>query len=317
MTLTQLGYIVALANHKSFGLAAKKCHVTQPTLSMQIQKLEELLGVIIFDRSKQPVVLTTLGARLVDQARVILREAERLEEIIRAESGQIQGDFRLGIIPTIAPYLLPLFLQKFIDRYPDVNLIVEELETAHIVKRLKEDTLDAGILATPLHDNGILENRLYDEPFFVCMSKTNELAGRRELHEKDLPLEKILLLNEGNCLRDQMISLCQFKAKTPKKEQRLHFESGSLTTLIRLVEQGSGFTIVPYLALDTVPAKNCVTRPFAAPQPVREISLIVHRSYVKHNILEALRKEVMDRLPIELKEYQKAKGRLVEFQWNS
>lgn len=316
MTLTQLSYIVAVANHGSFGMAAKKCHVTQPTLSMQIQKLEDTLGVIIFDRSKQPVMPTTIGARLIEQARVILRESDRLQEIVRQESGQIQGEFRLGIIPTVAPYLLPLFLQKFVDRYPTVHLTVEELETAVIVQRLKEDTLDAGILATPLQDNGILENRLYDEPFFACFSKKDELARKNELHERDLPLDRVLLLNEGNCLRDQMINLCQFKAKTPRKDQRLHFESGSLTTLIRLVEQGSGFTIVPYLALDTVPAENCITRPFANPQPVREISLIVHRSYVKHNILEALRKEVLENLPAKLQEYQKSKGRLVAFQWN-
>jgi LysR family transcriptional regulator, hydrogen peroxide-inducible genes activator len=315
MTLTQLSYIVAVANHGSFGLAARKCHVTQPTLSMQIQKLEDLLGVIIFDRSKQPVVPTAIGARLIEQARIILRESDRLQEIVRTESGQIQGAFRLGIIPTIAPYLLPLFLQKFIDHYPSVHLTVEELETAVIVQRLKEDTLDAGILATPLHDNGILENKLYDEPFFVCLSQKDPLAQKKELQEKDLPVERILLLNEGNCLRDQMINLCQFKARTPKQDQRLHFESGSLTTLIRLVEQGSGFTIVPWLALDTVPTGSCVTRPFARPQPVREISLIVHRSYVKHNILEALRKEVLDNMPAALKEYQKDRGRLVEFQW--
>jgi len=316
MTLTQLSYIVAVATHGSFGLAARKCHVTQPTLSMQIQKLEDILGVLIFDRSKQPVVMTSIGARLVEQARIILREAERLQEIVRAESGQIQGDFRLGIIPTIAPYLLPLFLQKFVDRYPTVNLTVEELETSHIVQRLKEDTLDAGILATPLHDNGILENRLYDEPFFACFSKNDVLAQKEVMHEKDLPLDRILLLNEGNCLRDQMINLCQFKARTPKKAPRLHFESGSLTTLIRLVEQGSGFTIVPYLAVATVSTESCITRPFASPQPVREISLIVRRSYVKHNILEALRKEVLENLPARLKEYQQDKGRLVEFQWN-
>jgi LysR family hydrogen peroxide-inducible transcriptional activator len=315
MTLTQLSYIVAVATHGNFGVAARKCHVTQPTLSMQIQKLEDLLGVIIFDRSKQPVVLTSIGARLVEQARIILREAERLQEIVREESGQIQGDFRLGIIPTIAPYLLPLFLQKFVDRYPAVKLTVEELETASIVQRLKEDTLDAGILATPLHDSGILENKLYDEPFFVCFSQKDELAQKAKLHEKDLPLDRILLLNEGNCLRDQMINLCQFKAQASHQNQRLHFESGSLTTLIRLVEQGSGFTIVPYLALDTVPQPNCITRPFADPQPVREISLIVHRSYVKHNILEALREEVLDNLPGPLLEFQKHKARLVEFNW--
>lgn len=316
MTLTQLSYIVAVANHRSFGLAAKKCHVTQPTLSMQIQKVEELLGVIIFDRSKQPVILTAIGARVVEQARVILREADRLQEIIREESGQIHGDFRLGIIPTIAPYLLPLFLQKFLDRYPTVNLIVEELETSSIVRRLKEDTLDAGILATPLHDLGIVELRLYDEPFFVCLPKSSELAQKKEVEEKDLPLEQILLLNEGNCLRDQMINLCQLKAKQPSKNQRLHFESGSLTTLMRLVEQGSGFTIVPFLALDTVPLKNCVMKAFAEPQPIREISLIVHRSYVKHNILQALQKEILEQLPQALREYQKAKGRVVEFQWS-
>jgi LysR family hydrogen peroxide-inducible transcriptional activator len=315
MTLTQLGYIVAVATHGSFGLAARKCHVTQPTLSMQIQKLEDLLGVLIFDRSKQPVMLTSIGARLIEQARIILREADRLQEIVRVESGQIQGDFRLGIIPTVAPYLLPLFLQKFVDRYPTVNLTVEELETVHIVQRLKDDTLDAGILATPLHDNGILEKRLYDEPFFVCFSKKDQLAKKDILHEKDLPLDRILLLNEGNCLRDQMINLCQFKARTPRKTPRLHFESGSLTTLIRLVEQGSGFTIVPYLALATVSAENCITRPFAPPQPLREISLIVRRSYVKHNILEALRKEILEHIPERLKEYQRGQGRLVEFQW--
>ncbi|MCX6128989.1 MAG: LysR substrate-binding domain-containing protein, partial [Proteobacteria bacterium] len=312
MTLTQLTYMVALAHHRSFGLAARKCHITQPTLSMQIQKLEELLGVMIFDRSKQPVVPTATGHRLIEQAKIILREADRLKEIVDEESGLIQGDFRLGIIPTIAPYLLPLFLQEFVDLYPNVRLTVEELETAQIVQHLKDDSIDAGILATPLHDQGILENKLYDEPFFVYLPSSNDLAQKNEVREKDLPLERILLLNEGNCLRDQMISLCQFKAKAPKKQQQLHFESGSLTTLIRLVENGSGFTILPFLALDGLPHKNCVIRPFASPAPIREISLVVHRTYVKRNVLEALHKEIMKHLPKALKDFQKTKGRLIE-----
>jgi LysR family hydrogen peroxide-inducible transcriptional activator len=317
MTLTQLGYIVAIAQHGSFGVAARKCHVTQPTLSMQVQKLEDLLGVIIFDRSKQPVVPTPIGARLVEQARQVLREASRIEEIIKQESGKVSGPFTLGVIPTVAPFLLPLFIRTFAETYPEVELTVEELETAQIVQRLKDDSLDAAILATPLKDPGLVENRLYNEPFFVCLPEGDPLGQKKEIHESDLPLARILLLNEGNCMRDQMLSLCQLKAKARNQSGlKVYFQSGSLATLTRLVEQGAGFTIVPFLALDSLVHTRCVIKPFAPPLPVREISLVVRRSYVKHHILKAIEDALQQSLPKKLRSYQKSPQRVLPFEWS-
>lgn len=209
ITLTQLEYIVEVAKKQSFGLAAQSCFVTQPTISMQINKLEEELGVILFDRSKKPVQLTPIGRKIIQQARLALQEVSRIEELVHIEKGEVEGELKLGVIPTLAPYLLPLFLETFVKKYPKVDLIIEELQTQSIIDKLKEDSLDAGILVTPLNIKGIAEKHLFYEPFIVYIPAQHPLHKLEKFSEKDLSLSDIWLLNEGHCFREQAMDLCK------------------------------------------------------------------------------------------------------------
>jgi LysR family transcriptional regulator, hydrogen peroxide-inducible genes activator len=177
ITLTQLSYVTAVAQTRNFGLAAKTCFISQPTLSMQIQKLEDDLEVTLFDRSKKPVEPTAIGQRIIEQAQVVLQEAKRIEELIKEEKGEISGEFKLGIIPTLAPYLLPLFLKNFTTVYPAVNLIVEEMQTQKIIKMLKEDKIDGGILVTPLNHKGIVEWPIFNDPFLAYLAPKHPLLS--------------------------------------------------------------------------------------------------------------------------------------------
>ncbi|MFQ5717072.1 MAG: LysR substrate-binding domain-containing protein, partial [Nitrospinales bacterium] len=242
ITLTQLSYIAAVAQTRNFGLAAKACFVSQPTLSMQIHKLEEELGAILFDRSKRPVEPTAIGRRVVCQARLALQEVLRIEEMIKEERGEVSGEFRLGIIPTLAPYLLPLFLESFTQTYPKVNLIVEELQTRQIIERLGDDAINAGILATPLNCRGIIERPLFYEPFVVYLAPGHPYRSLAKVSENDLSLNDVWLLNEGHCFRDQAIKLCKRARDKGGEKKNLTFESGNLETLRRLVDKKFGYT---------------------------------------------------------------------------
>lgn len=303
ITLTQLSYIAAVSQTRNFGLAAKTCFISQPTLSMQIQKLEEDLGIILFDRSKQPVEPTVIGRTIIEQAQIVLQEVLRIEELIKAEKGEISGEFKLGIIPTLAPYLLPLFLEKFTINYPGVNLILEELQTQHIIQKLKEDKIDAGILVTPLNFRGIVERPVFNEPFLVYLAPNHPLLSRSKVSDKDLNLDDIWLLNEGHCFRDQAIDICKKVKGKGLKRKNLVFESGNLETLKRLVDKRFGYTLLPSLAILGMPAmeqKNKV-RFFKSPVPTREVSIVYSRSYLKKSIIDALYNEVVSSLPKELK----------------
>jgi len=304
ITLTQLSYITAVLQTRNFGLAAKACFISQPTLSMQIQKLEEELGVTLFDRSKKPVEPTAIGRQIVEQAQIVLQEAFRIEEIIKEEKGEISGDFNLGIIPTLAPYLLPLFLEKFTAKYQKVNLIVEELQTRQIIQKLREDEIDAGLLVTPLNIKGIIERPVFNEPFMAYLAPNHPLLSHDKVSGKDLSLDDIWLLNEGHCFRDQAIALCK-KAKGKRiKHKNLIFESGNLETLKRLVDQKFGYTLLPSLAVLGMPAneQKKKIRSFKSPTPTREVSVVYSRSYLKKSVIEALYKEITASLPYELKE---------------
>lgn len=282
MTLTQLKYIVAVDNHRHFATAADKCYVTQPTLSMQIHKLEEELGIQIFDRSKQPVVPTREGVRIIDQARSVLQEANRIHEIAADNTEELSGVYRIGVIPTIAPYLLPMFLQAFSEAYPSVELIFEELLTQEILNRLHHDQIDVGIIATPVKQASIHELDLYYEPFVGYISADHELVNKEEITIDDLDVNDLWLLNEGHCWRDQMIQLCK------KNQQRqalspIQFESGNLETLRKLVEQNYGMTLLPYLAVKDLPesvSKRHV-RPFIQPIPKRKVRLAYGRVHLQ------------------------------------
>ena len=245
MTITQLQYVLAVAEHKNFTLAAEKCFVTQPTLSMQIQKIEEELKIQILDRSKKPIQLTEIGQKIVNQAKNIVIEADRIKDIVEHQKGFIGGEFRLGIIPTIMPTLLPMFLNNFIKKYPKIKLIIEELNTDEIITRLKNGYLDAAIAATPLEDEKIKEIVLYYEPFVAYIPENFAISEKKEIEISDLNIDDILLLQDGHCFRDGILNLCKSQNVTSKNSFQL--ESGSFETLIKLSDEGLGTTLLPYL----------------------------------------------------------------------
>ncbi|MFW7377667.1 MAG: LysR substrate-binding domain-containing protein [Oligoflexus sp.] len=305
VTLTQLSYIVAVDRCGSFNKAAKQCFVTQPTLSMQIQKLEDHLGIVIFDRSKQPITTTPPGRKIVDQAKVVLREAERIDEIIHEAQQKVEGLYRLAVIPTLAPYLIPRFTRAFIAKYPKVQLVIEETKTEDIITALKMDQIDAGLLVTPLEDSNIIEHPIFDEPFYVYAPQESDFSKKQLITQSDLPTDRLLLLTEGHCLREQMLNLCQIREELNEREsQPLLFESGSIETLINMVDQGHGYTIVPHLAAFQNINRSGKFFHFAAPVPSRQVSLVTHRSSIRKAIFEALLQEINLCLPDELKQQQ-------------
>jgi LysR family transcriptional regulator, hydrogen peroxide-inducible genes activator len=288
MTITQLKYVLAVAEHKNFTLAAEKCFVTQPTLSMQIQKVEDELNILIFDRSKKPIQLTDIGQKIVAQAKNIVNEADRIQDIVDQQKGYIGGEFRLGIIPTIMPTLLPMFLTNFIKKYPKVKLIIEELNTAEIVKKLNNGQLDAAIAATPLEEEKIKEVVLYFEPFMVYVPSYHALSIKDEIEVTDLNVDELLMLQDGHCFRDGILNLC--KNINMSSHTKFQIESGSFETLIKLADEGLGITLLPYLhTLDLKEKDQVKLKHFAEPKPAREISLIYPKNELKIHIIEALR----------------------------
>jgi LysR family hydrogen peroxide-inducible transcriptional activator len=280
MTITQLQYVLAVAEHKNFTLAAEKCFVTQPTLSMQIQKVEEELKIQIFDRSKKPIQLTEIGQKIVNQAKNIVNEADRMQDIVEQQKGFIGGEFRLGIIPTIMPTLLPMFLNNFIKKYPKVKLIIEELNTDEIISKLKNGHLDAAIAATPLMEEKLKEIVLYFEPFVAYIPTGHQNSLKKEIEVADLDLDEVLLLQDGHCFRDGILNLC----KNVSKNGFSHFqlESGSFETLIKLADEGLGITLLPYLhTLDLKESDKLKLKHFVEPKPAREVSLIFPKTELK------------------------------------
>ena len=288
MTITQLKYVLAVAEHKNFTLAAEKCFVTQPTLSMQIQKIEEELGIQIFDRTKKPIQLTEIGQKIVNQSKNIVNEADRIQDIVDQQKGFIGGEFRLGIIPTVMPTLLPMFLNNFIKKYPKVKLIIEELNTKEIIERLNNGHLDAAIAVTPLEEEKIKEIVLYFEPFVAYIPEHHISYPKKEIEISDLNVNEILLLQDGHCFRDGILNLC----KTLKKDDNNTFkiESGSFETLIKLADEGMGTTLLPYLHTLELNEKNKQKlKHFKEPKPAREVSLIFPKNELKIHIIDALR----------------------------
>ncbi len=291
MTITQLKYVLAVAEHKNFTLAAEKCFVTQPTLSMQIQKIEEELAIQIFDRTKKPIQLTEIGQKIVNQSKNIVNEADRIQDIVDQQKGFIGGEFRLAIIPTVMPTLLPMFLNNFIKKYPKVKLIIEELNTAEIITKLKNGHLDAAIAVTPLEDEKIKEIVLYYEPFVAYIPENHQSFYKKEIEVSDLNVNEILLLQDGHCFRDGILNLC----KNLNNEEKSHFqiESGSFETLIKLADEGLGTTLLPYLHTLDLPAKDALKlKHFVEPKPAREVSLIFPKNELKIHIIDALRSTI-------------------------
>lgn len=291
MTITQLQYVLAVAEHRNFTLAAEKSFVTQPTLSMQVQKLEDELDVLIFDRSTKPISITEAGQKIVDQARNIVHEAARIRDIVDQEKGFIGGTYTLGVIPTVMPTLLPMFLKTFTSRFPKVHLIIKEQSTEHLIENLREGHLDAGIAATPLRIEHLVERPLYYEPFVAYVPSGHRLSATGKIRPEDLDLDDILLLQDGHCFRDGVINLC--KATNRMDNEEFSLESGSFETLVKLADEGMGMTLLPYLhTLDLDAGRQERIRYFQDPPPAREVSLIYHKKELKYQITEAL-KEVI------------------------
>ncbi|MFM7431572.1 MAG: LysR substrate-binding domain-containing protein, partial [Flammeovirgaceae bacterium] len=270
MTLTQLEYIIALDTHRHFVLASEKCFVTQPTLSMQIQKLEEELGVKIFDRTKQPVIPTEIGSHIIAQARIAVREAGMIRQLIAEQKDTMTGELRIGIIPTLAPYLLPQLFKNILEKYPQVNLVVKETITEEVILELKSNRLDCGLVVTPLNDSTIKEDVLFYEELFVYVSKKNALHNKKYVLPTEIDPHQLWLLEEGHCFRSQILNLCELR-----KYSELHFkyETGNIETLKRMVDKSDGITILPELAvMEFTKQEMKLVKQLKEPSPAREVS---------------------------------------------
>jgi LysR family hydrogen peroxide-inducible transcriptional activator len=299
-SLTQLEYLLAVDKYRHFGKAANACHVSQPTLSMQLQKLEEEYDITFFDRSKQPILPNPEALPLIEQARVILREYSKLKHMTQDSQTELSGEFKLGIIPTVAPYLLPRFLGRFATDHPKVHLNIREMTTPQIIDALDRDEIDAGILATPIEIPTLDERPLYYEPFYLYTSKTHPLSKLKNVSEEDLTANGVWLLTEGHCLRTQVLKLCAAR-KSSGVFKNVSLESGSMEMLIELIDEGHGYTLLPAMAARRIPdAKRSQLKEIRGPIPTREISLVFRRSQYKQNLLKSLSEAVKKQLPKEV-----------------
>jgi LysR family hydrogen peroxide-inducible transcriptional activator len=300
MTFIQLEYAIAVDTYRHFANAASACFITQPTLSMQLHKLEKQLGTKIFDRSKQPVVTTVAGIEIIAHAKKILEERDHLFDYLQLRKGILAGDLKIGIIPTLAPYLLPLFIPSFTKRNSDVRLVINEMTTENIVRRLRDGRIDAGILVTPLNEPGIKEDVLFYEEMMVYISPKNAAYKKSYLLPQDIDPNKLWLLEEGHCFRTQIANLCQLRKASPEGSH-FEYEAGSLETLRRLVELNDGITILPELATRELTSKQKnLVRQFRKPIPMREVSIVIHRDHLKKRMIDALKKEIIAALPEKL-----------------
>jgi LysR family hydrogen peroxide-inducible transcriptional activator len=304
MTLIQLEYIVALDALKHFAKAAAHCHVTQPSLSMQVQKLEEELGIKIFIRTN-PVTTTETGQIVIDQAKKILSEAGAMHDLIQQEKNIVAGTLKIGIIPTLAPYLLPQFLQSFIKQFPLVRLSIHELTTENIVRQLRNGTLDAGIMATPLNIPELKEDFLFNEEFIAYVSRKEKLFNKKYLLPDDIDVHSMWLLEEGHCLRNQVMNLCALQ-KDASIEKHFDYAAGSIETLKHFVDKNGGITLLPELATYNMSsAKKTMLRYFKSPAPVREISLVTLKTFSKTRLINILKQTVMESLPPQMEQKKK------------
>ncbi len=311
ITLIQLEYIVAVDTYRHFATAADKCFVTQPTLSMQIKKLEEQLDIVVFDRTKQPVIPTDQGKKVIEQARIVLQESKKIDQIVKDVKGEISGELRIAVIPTIAPYLLPLFTGNFKRAYPNVKLKIEEQVTEKIVENLEKDLLDVGILVTPLHEKQIIEKPLFYEEMLIYSNKNHPLVKKPVIQVGDIATSEIWLLNDGHCFRHQVVNLCDLH-DLESDDLPFEFEGGSLETLMRIIDKEGGYTLIPELAEEVIPdnRKNQI-RHFTNMVPLREVALVFTRRFAKTKIIEKLAESISSSVP---KHYlDKLRGTIVEW----
>ena len=311
MTIVQLSYIVAVDKFKNFGVAAQSCSVTQPTLSMQIQKLEEELQVLLFDRTEQPIKTTKIGINLIKQAKIILKETQGFLDMVSEEKNEAKGELRIGVIPTIAPYLMPLFLKDFMASNPLLKVVVEELQTSQVVQKLDEGHLDLGILVTPIEKDNLKSEPLFYEPFLAYVSDKSPLSKNTKVDQKDLSSSDLWMLTDGHCFREQSLLICKNRKKNSDQNKNLLFESASLETLKKMIDQDTGFTLLPFLATTDV-RNSRQLKEFVAPVPTREVSLIYNSYFRKNKIKESLIQAIQNNLPKELSSTASKKIQIID-----
>ncbi|MAX81867.1 MAG: DNA-binding transcriptional regulator OxyR [Crocinitomicaceae bacterium] len=297
MTLVQLEYIVAIADYGSFVEAASKCFVTQPALTTQVKNLENELDVVIFDRTRKPIIPTEIGAQIIEQAREVIQQSRKIPDIVSEFNTEVKGNLTLGIIPTISPYLIPLFINHFNKQHPKVNVSVREEITEEVIFKLKNGELDAGIIATPIETKGVITIPLYYEKFYVYVSRNHPLYYKEELAATDLKVSDLWLLKDGNCFRNQVINICA-KSSQDDFANQFRYESHSIESLKRIVEVKDGITLIPELAAKLISAKkDDMIKVIKDVQPVREVSLVVSRQFLKKRLIDNLANLIKERVP--------------------
>lgn len=319
MTLQQLRYLLALDDHRHFGQAAEACFVAQPTLTTQLKKLETTLGVQLFDRQTNPVCPTPLGAKVIAQARVILGEVSGLEALLTEENDSMAGTYTLGIIPTLAPYLLPLFVQSFTDEFPEVRLIIREMQSEQIMEALQRNQLDLGLLVTPLEEKQLREIVLFYEPFLIYASPEEDILRQSPLLPDHIQQKDLWILEQGHCFRKQVLNICAMETELPDLASQNHpphqrprqkgftFQAGSIETLKNMVRNNLGYTIIPEMSVNPLLDEKLVKR-FAEPQPAREVSLVVNKTFAREQLLVELRKSILAVVPDSFRKNQRFVG---------
>jgi LysR family hydrogen peroxide-inducible transcriptional activator len=309
MNIQQLEYVIAVDNFRHFAKAAEVCCVTQPTLSMMIQKLEEELNVKIFDRSKHPVEPTDIGKQIVNQARISLKHFKQIKDLVENEQNTVKGIFKLGIIPTIAPYLVPAILEKQNSKYKDIELILKENTTDNLISDIRKGVMDGGLMAGPLNHPELQEYPLYYEKFYAYVSPFDEKYSEKEIDLDEIDISDVWLLENEHCLRGQIERLCQMKRKVADENISIKYESGSIDTLIHIVDYNHGITIIPEMhAMGLSEDKQENLRNFKNISAVREVSLIVSKEYVRKTLLQVILEIIKSSVPrsmqnLELKKY--------------
>ena len=296
MTLQQLEYILAVERYRHFGRAAEACNVTQPTLSAMIGKLEEELNAKLFDRNRQPICPTPVGEQVLRQAKEVLAQADSIKDIVEEEKHSLNGTFRVGILPTIAPYLLPRFFPQLMKKYPTLDIRVREMKTYEIKEALLQGDIDAGILAQIEGLEEYEQTHLFYEKYEGYVSREDALFAKETLRTSDVASSRDLwLLDEGHCFRDQMVRFCQMKSS---QTSQLAYNLGSMETFMRMVESGKGITFIPDLAVQQLgESQKELVRPFAIPIPTRQLILITNRNFIRKKLLEVVVDEIQASVP--------------------
>jgi LysR family hydrogen peroxide-inducible transcriptional activator len=278
---------------------------------MQIHKLEDELQISIFDRAKSPIAPTKEGEMILKQADIIIKEHKKLYDIVNESRNEVAGEFILGIIPTLFPYVLPLFIKAVQNEYPKLKLHVKEMKTEEIIEALKDDSIDAGILVTPLHDKNIKERALFNEPFYLFANNKHPLSKKSKVKQEDVIIDDLWLLNKGHCFRDQVLNICTEKNKD--RPNPIDIETGSFETLKSMVQKMGGITLIPHMDLGSMTAtQKKMVRPFSRPVPIREVALVHNANSTRQHILDRFEELMLSKVPQELLDLKQKDFEVIE-----